>query len=87
MCGICVGGVQNNSLGDVVATYTTTNTSSTTVIQTGLQCDTLYYIGVNVTGSGGLHPTVINRPVRVFVGGEEIVWMRFNHSVMVALSL
>ena len=34
----------------VVATNTTTNTSQTEVIQTGLQCGTNYYIRVVVTG-------------------------------------
>ena len=34
---------RNNSLGPVLATYTTTNTSQTEVIQTGLQCAANYY--------------------------------------------
>ena len=74
----CVASVtvefRNNS-GDVVATYTTTNTSSTAVIQTGLQCITLYYITVVVTGatSEGLRFTVSSRAVQVLVGGKQIV--------------
>ena len=62
----CVAAVTvefRNISGDVVATYTTTNTSSTAVIQTGLQCTTLYYITGNDTGSGDLRPTQISRPV------------------------
>ena len=73
----CVASVtvefRNNSRGSVVATYTTTNTSQTEVIQTGLQCSTYYYITVVVTGatSDGLH--LSSRAVQVFVGGKEIV--------------
>ena len=89
----CVAAVRVNfrtsSHGSVVAINTTTNTSQNAVIQTGLQCGTNYYIRVAVTGvtSDGLHPTVSSRQVRVLVGGKEIVYMRFNHNVMVALSL
>ena len=47
--------------GTVVANYTTTNTSQTKVIQTGLQCATSYYIRVVVTGNirqpGGMTDT------------------------------
>ena len=49
---------RTSSQGPVVTTYTTTNTSETEIIQTGLQCDTNYYIRVVVTGklrpSGGM---------------------------------
>ena len=49
----CVASVtvefRTNARGGPVATYTTTNTSETEVIQTGLQCDTHYYITVVVT--------------------------------------
>ena len=75
--------------GPVVASYTTTNTSQTEVIQTGLQCATYYYITVVVTGEtpDGLHPTVNSRPVQVFVGGKQIVCRIFNYtSMMVSLS-
>ena len=63
---------RNNSLRDVVVNYTTTNTSGTAVIQTGLQCATNYYITVNVTGatSDGQHPTVTGRLILVFTGGK-----------------
>ena len=87
----CVASVRvefrNNSHGSVVASYTTTNTSSTAVIQTGLQCSTNYYITVVVSGetSDGVRVTLRSR--QVLVGGKEIVCMRFSHNVMVALSL
>ena len=80
----CVAAVRiefrNNSLRDVVAAYTTTNTSGTAVIQTDLRCATNYYITVVVTGavSNGVHVTVNSRLVQVFVGGKEIVSRRFN---------
>ena len=41
---------RTSSSGPIVASYTTTNTSQTEVIQTGLQCGTNYYIRVVVTG-------------------------------------
>ena len=54
MCDICEGGVQKQyGRGPVVATYTTTNTSQTEIIQTGLQCATNYYIRVVVSGGRG----------------------------------
>jgi len=55
----------------VVRSYTTTNTSQTEVIQTGLQCATTYYIRVVVTGvpSLGALNTVASNPVQVPVGG------------------
>ena len=61
--------------GPAVATYTTTNTSQTEVIQTGLQCATNYYITVVVTRatSNGVHVTASSSSVQVFVGGKEIV--------------
>jgi len=54
-----------------VRSYTTTNTSETEVIQTGLQCDTTYYIRVVVTGvtSLGALTTVTSNSVQVPVGG------------------
>ena len=59
--------------GPVLATYTTTNTSQTEIIQTGLQCATYYYITVNVTGktSDGQRPTKSSRAVQVLVGGKN----------------
>ena len=66
----------------VVANYTTTNTSQTEVIQTGLQCATRYYIRVVVTGDirppGGkpATPMLDSRSfVQIFVGGKETVCM------------
>ena len=68
--------------GPVVATYTTTNTSQTEIIQTGLQCATNYYIRVVVTGNirrpGGMTVTVMvssRSDVQIFVGGKETVCM------------
>ena len=50
----CVASVRvefrTSSCGPVVATYTTTNTSQTEAIQTGLQCATNYSNRVVVTG-------------------------------------
>ena len=70
--------------GPVVATYTTTNTSQTELIQTGLQCATNYYVTVVVTGAlkppGGMPPMLSPRPdniVQVLVGGKETFCMRF----------
>ena len=74
---------KTSSPGPVVATYTTTNTSQTEVIQTGLQCGTSYYIRVEVTGElrlpGGMPATPKLSPthsdVQVLVGGKETVYM------------
>ena len=68
---------RTSTVGPVVATNTTTNTSQTEVIQTGLQCTTNYYITVVVTGatSDGVQVTVNSRQVQVLVGGKEIVCM------------
>ena len=74
----CVASVRvefrTSSQGSVVATNTTTNTSQTEFIQTGLQCTTYYYIRVGVTGqlSDGSRPTRSSRQVQVqvLVGGN-----------------
>ena len=74
---------RTSSPGPVVANYTTTNTSQTEVIQTGLQCGTNYYTRVVVTGElrllGGMTATPTLSPrhpdVQIFVGGKEIVCM------------
>ena len=65
-----------------VTNYTTTNTSQTDVIQTGLQCRTNYYIRVVVTGdvrpSRGEPATPMlssKSDVQIFVGGKETVSM------------
>jgi len=47
--------------GSVVRSYTTTSTSETEVIQTGLQCETIYYIKVVVTGVPSLGTVNSNR--------------------------
>ena len=64
--------------GLVTPTYTTNDTSGTAVIQTGLRCDTNYYISVVVTGVDSATTTLNSRQVQVFVGGKGIVCMRFN---------
>ena len=74
---------RTSSHGPAVVTYTTTNTSQTEVIQTGLQCATSYYIRVVVTGEirtlGGMTATPTLSPrhsdVQIFVGGKETVCM------------
>ena len=53
----------------VVISYTTTSTSETEVIQTGLQCDTIYYIRVVVTGVASLG-TVTSNQVQVYFEGK-----------------
>ena len=73
----------NGLEGSVAANYTTTNTSQTEIIQTGLQCGTNYYITVVVTGeirpSDGMPTTPMLRLgtnhniVQVLAGGTEIV--------------
>ena len=55
--------------GSVVRSYTTTSTSETEVIQTGLQCGTTYYIRVVVTGVA-LLGTLSSSQVLVVVGGK-----------------
>ena len=64
--------------GVLVVTYTTTNTSQTEIIQTGLQCATSYHIRVIVTGEPRylgvpLEQFLFGSQVRVFTGGKEIV--------------
>ena len=64
--------------GALVAKYTTTNTSQTAIIQTGLRCATFYYIRVVVTGEPSfqgvpLKQFLFGSQVRVFTGGKEIV--------------
>ena len=91
----CVGSVRvefrTKNTGSVVANYTTTNTSETEIIQTGLQCTTNYYITVEVTLTvvlDSIHPTLSGTAEQVFVGGKGIVYMRFNYSsLMLAIQL
>jgi len=71
----CVASVtvefRNGSSESVVRSYTTTNTSQTEVIQTGLQCDTTYNIRVVVIGVDLLdNDTLSSNEVDVPVGGE-----------------
>ena len=78
----CVTSVRVNfratTNGRLVANYTTTNTSQTEFIQTGLQCGTSYYIRVVVTGEPRylgvpLEQYLFGSHVQVFIGGKEIV--------------
>ena len=68
----------------LVATYTTTNTSQTEIIQTGLRCGTSYYIRVVVSGKPRYQGVLIDQilssnQVRVYIGGnKEIVCMIFQ---------
>ena len=83
----CVAAVRvefkTSSYGPIVATNTTTSTSQTEVIQTGLQCITYYYVRVIVTGDirplGRMPATPMLSPrhqdVQVFVGGKETACM------------
>ena len=74
---------RTSSHGPAVATYSTTNTSQTEIIQTGFRCATYYYIRVVVTGEirtpGGMTATPTLSPrhsnVQIFVGGKETVYM------------
>ena len=61
---------RTSSVGALVATNTTTNTSQTEIIQTGLQCITNYYISVVVAGatSDGVQVTLSSRQVQIFTG-------------------
>ena len=81
----CVASVRvefrTSSRGPVVVTYTTTNTSQTEVIQTGLQCATNYYIHIEITGetSYGLHLVLRTTQMQVFTGGKlKLVCMIFQ---------
>ena len=58
--------------GPAVVNYTTTNTSQTESIQTGLQCTTYYYISVVVTGEtpDDIQVTLRSRTVQVLIGGK-----------------
>ena len=69
--------------GRLAATNSTTNASQTEIIQTGLQCGTNYYIKVLVSGKPIYQGDPIDQflpsnQVRVFIGGKEIVCMRFQ---------
>ena len=62
----------------LVAFNTTTNTSQTEVVQIGFQCGASYYARVVVTGKPRYEGVpqlqlLSSTPVRVFVGGKELV--------------
>ena len=64
--------------GVLVATNTTTNTSQTEIIQTGLQCGTNYNVRVFITGKPRyqgvpIDQLLLSNQVRVFIGGNETV--------------
>ena len=61
-----------------VRSYTTTNTSETEVIQTGLQCFTFYYIRVAVTGVLSLG-TLTSQVELLIVGGEVTACSSWNY--------
>ena len=69
----CVASVtvefRTSSSGSVVRSYTTTSTTESGVIQTGLQCGTTYYIRVEVTGVAS-RGAIGSNQLQVFVGGE-----------------
>ena len=58
-----------NTQKDLVSTYNTTNISETEVNQTGLQCNTMYYIRV-VVDSKEQNGAWKSPHVGVFVGGN-----------------
>ena len=83
----CVTSVRVNfettPTGGFAAANTTTNTSQTEIIQTGLQCNTPYYIRVLVNGKPRNRGKLVDNflssnQVQVFIGGKEIVCMRFH---------
>ena len=71
----CVASVtvefRNGSNDSVVRSYSNTSTSETEIIETGLQCATVYTIRVGVTGVPLLdHRSLASNQVDVTVGGE-----------------
>ena len=69
--------------GVLVATYTTTNTSQTEIIQTGFRCATNYYVRAIVHGEPRYQGVSVEQflsstQVQVFIGGKEIACMRFQ---------
>ena len=69
--------------GRLAAAYTTTNTSQTEDIQTGLPCATSYSIRVVVSGKPRyrgvpLEQFLSSNQMQVSIGGKEIVCVRFR---------
>ena len=61
--------------GPAVVNYTTTDTSQTEVIQTGLQPNTIYYVTVLIVAgesSEGTFPTLMSRQVQILSGGKYL---------------
>ena len=83
-CVISVGvNFRTTTNGVLVATYTTTNTSQTEIIQTGLQCGASYNTQVVLSGKPRyqgvpLEQFLLSDQVQVFIGGKEIVYVRFH---------
>ena len=83
-CVIVVGvNFRTTTNGVLAATYTTTNTSQTEIIQTGLQCGASYNTQVVVSGKptyqGVPHEQhLLSNQVQVSVGGKENVCVRFH---------
>ena len=73
---------RTSSRGPVVANYTTTNTSQTEFVQTGLQCGTNYYITVTVNSTIEIKPhrrmnaTLISSQVQVLVDGGNVSYYK-----------
>ena len=85
----CVASVtvefRTSSSGSVVRSYTTTSTSETEVIETGLLCGTVYTIKVKVTGVPLLdHRTLASKQVDVTVGGEVTACVASSCSYCIA---
>ena len=80
---------RTSSRGPAVATYTTTNTSQTEVIQTGLQCGTDYYIAVTVNSTieiqSRLNATRISSQVQVLVDGGNMFPITSVHAWGISL--
>jgi len=79
----CVASVtvefRTSSHGSVVIPYTTTNTSETEVVQTGLQCNKTYYIRVKITGVSSIGTLNINTMQLAIVGGEVTAYSSWKY--------
>ena len=79
---------RNKSTSLLVATYTTTNTSQTEFIQTGLQCVTNYSITVVVSGeTRDLGFALQYGTVQVLVGGKACTCEIFSHGILMVVVL
>jgi len=71
--------------GSVVRSYTTTNTSETEIVQTGLQCFTIYYIRVAVIGVNSLG--TVDNSVQVLVGGKVTACVAYCDQILCCLGV